>query len=291
MNLRQLRYFLAVAETLHFGRAAERLNMAQPPLSQQIKQLERDLGVQLFERTKRRVALTAAGLVLQPEARQILAQVEMARKKTQQAARGETGQLAIAFVSSAMYSILPPWIRAFGQQYPNVNLSFQEATSLVQIERLCSHQLDIGFVHPPIVNDNVASQRVWQEPMVAVLAQGHPLSEQKEIAIAQLAQVPFILMQRSLASGLYDKIIGFCQQANFSPNVVQTAPQLQTILGLVAAKLGVAILPAAAQRLQRDGICYRPFVEVTPMVELLIIWRQGETSAIRENFMAVRPPC
>ncbi|MGD1895877.1 MAG: LysR family transcriptional regulator [Phormidesmis sp.] len=274
MNLRQLRYFLAVAEEQLFRREAVRLTMALTPLSMQIKQLEADLQVTLFERTKRRVSLTAAGEALIGEAEQILHQVEVARQKTQQAARGETGQLAIAFVSSAMYSILPAWIQAFRQRYPQVGLTFQEATSQAQIEGLLSHQLDIGFVHPPIDHDRIEGQTVWREPMVVALPQGHWLSEQTEIAIAALAQEPFILIQRSLASELHDKIVSFCQQANFSPNIVQTAQQLQTILGLVAAQLGVAILPAAAQKLQREGVCYRSFAEETPAVELLMIWRQ-----------------
>ena len=228
MNLRQLRYFLAVAEELHFGRAAKRLNMAQPPLSMQIKQLESSLGVQLFERTKRQVNLTAAGVVLRTEAQQILAQVALAEQKTQRAGRGETGHLAIAFVSSAMYSVLPLWIKTFRQHYPQVNLTLQAATGPAQLEKLLSHQLDIGFVRPPIENHNVVSQVVWREPMVAALSKEHPLSEKKEIEIADLRHQPFILDQSPLASDMYDKIISFCQQANFCPNVVQSAQQLQT---------------------------------------------------------------
>ena len=285
MNLRQLRYFLAVAELLHFGRAAQRLNMAQPPLSQQIKQLEVELGVQLFERTKRRVRLTEAGSALRAEAQQILTQVEAARKRVQQVARGETGRLVIAFVSSAMYSVLPPWISAFRQRYPKVVLSFEEATSLEQMEGLRSRQIDVGFVHPPIVDDEMASRVVWREPMVAVLSKGHPLSSGKGVAIAQLAKEPFVLMQRPLSGGLYDKVVDFCRQAGFSPMVVQCAPQLQTIMGLVAAKLGVSILPAAAKKLKREDVCYRPFVEKTPTVELVMVWRQDETSTVVKNFV------
>ncbi|EDX86184.1 hypothetical protein S7335_3887 [Synechococcus sp. PCC 7335] len=289
MNLRQLNYFLAVANELHFGQAAKRLNMAQPPLSMQIKQLESDLDVQLFERTQRKVSLTAAGEVLKKEAEQILERIEVARRKTQQADRGETGQMAIAFVSSAMYSILPPWISAFRQSYPQVALTFQEATGLEQISGLLSHQIDIGFVRPPIEDVSISDKVVWREPLVVALPEGHRLSTHKAISISSLEQEPFILIQRPLASEMYDKIISFCQQASFSPNITQTAQQLQTILGLVAANLGIAILPTAAQKLQRAGICYRPFIETTPAVELVMIWRKDETSRLRENFLKSRP--
>jgi DNA-binding transcriptional LysR family regulator len=287
MNLRQLRYFLAVADTLHFGRAAIALNMAQPPLSAQIKQLETDLGVLLFERTKRRVQLTAAGEVLQKEARQVLAQLELARQKTQQAGRGELGQLSIAFVSSAMYSVLPPWLRQFRQRYPQVELTLQEATGVEQVEGLLSGRLDMGFVRPPIHHHpSLDSQSVWQEPLLLALPEGHALSAQAKVSIHDLADEHFILILRPLAMEMHDNIIGFCAQAGFSPQVVQTAAQLQTVLGLVAAQIGVAILPAAAQKLRREGVCYRPFIERTPMVELRVIWRKGDVSMILQNFLA-----
>ncbi len=289
MNFRQLRYFLAVAGELHFGRAAQRLNMAQPPLSAQIKQLETDLGVLLFERTKRRVALTAAGKVLQTEAKQILQALELARQKTQQAGRGEAGQLTIAFVSSAMYSVLPPWLSAFRKQYPEVELTLQEATTTEQLEGLQAHRLDIGFVRPPVSHNNIGSKTVWQEPLLVALPEAHPLSQHNEIAIAHLANEEFILTLRPSATDLYDKIMAFCQQANFSPNVVQTAEQLQTVLGLVAAQLGIAILPAAAQKLRREGVCYRQFVETAPTTELVMIWREEEGSAVLENFLTIQP--
>lgn len=287
MNLRQLRYFLAVAEELHFSRAAKRLNMAQPPLSMQIKQLESDLGVQLFKRTKRQVNLTPAGSVLRTEAQQILERVALAEQKTQRAGRGETGHLAIAFVSSAMYSVLPPWIKTFRQHYPRVNLTLQAATGPAQVEKLLSQQLDIGFVRPPVGNHKVASQVVWREPMVAALSKEHPLSEKREIEIADLRHQPFILDQSPLASDMYDKIISFCQQANFCPNVIQAAQQLQTMLGLVAAQIGVAI--AAAQKLQIEGVCYRRFIETTPTLDLLMIWRAEETLPLQENWRSCFP--
>jgi DNA-binding transcriptional LysR family regulator len=288
MNLRQLRYFLAVADELHFGRAAQKLHMAQPPLSAQIKQLEADLAVLLFERSKRQVRLTAAGKVLQKEAQQVLERLALAQQKTQQAGRGDLGQVTISFVSSAMYSVLPPWLKQFRQQYPLIELTLQEATGIRQIEGLLSHQLDIGFVRPPVSHPRIASQTVWREPLLVALPEGHALSNQENVSISELANEGFILILRPLATDMYDKIISFCAQASFSPKVVQTAAQLQTVLGLVAAQIGVAILPAAAQKLKREGVCYRPFAELTPTVELMMIWRKAENSIILKNFLAAR---
>lgn len=287
MNLRQLRYFLAVADELHFGRAANSLHMAQPPLSAQIKQLEADLGVLLFERTKRQVRLTAAGEVLKLEAQQVLDRLELARQKTQQAGRGEIGKIAISFVSSAMYSILPSWLKQFRQQYPNVNLTLQEATGAEQIEGLLSHQFDVGFVRSPISHDRINAQIVWQEPLIVALPENHALSAGEKVSVADLADEGFILILRPTATQMHDKIIGFCAQSGFSPRVVQTAEQLQTVLGLVTAQIGVAILPAAAQKLQREGVCYRRFVEPTPTVELMMIWRKEAPFAALENFFSV----
>ncbi len=289
MNIRQLRYFLAVAKTLHFGRAAKLLNMAQPPLSTQIKQLEKGLGVLLFERTKRRVSLTEAGKVLQEEAQQVLARLDLAMRKTQLTARGEAGQLSVAFVSSAMYSILPPWLKIFRQEYPAVQLAFQEATSVEQIEGLKSHRLDVGFVRSPVDDIAIAKQTVWREPLLIALPIGHPLSIHPRISIASLMNESFILINRPLATEMYDQIIDFCATANFIPRISQTAEQLQTILGLVAAHIGIAILPAAAQKLQREGVCYRPFYELAPAIELMMIWRQDDSSAILKNFLETRP--
>ena len=291
MNFRQLRYFVVVAEELHFGRAASKLHMAQPPLSMQIKRLEETIGVLLFERTKRQVKLTPAGSVLYKEAQQILAQVASAQKKVQQAARGELGDLSVAFVSSAMYSVLPPWISRFRQQYPSVTLHLQERTTMEQIESLLAQQIDIGYVRPPVLNESIDSRCVWQENLVVALPVDHSLSKRRRISVRDLSSVSFILFPRALATDLYDNIISFCQQAGFSPDIVQTAAQLQTLLGLVAAGLGVAIVPAATQKLQREGVCYKPFVEATPTTELRVVWRADDKSATVANFLALQAAC
>ena len=286
MEFRHLRYFLAVAQELHFGRAAQHLQMAQPPLSQQIKQLEQEMGVLLFERTRRRVKLTTAGRVFQTEAKQVLAHLEQAVLKTQQASRGEIGELAIAFVSSAMYSLLPATLKQFRRQYPQVSIALHELTTAEQIPHLLNHRLDIGFARPPIHHPELISQSVLQEPLVAVVPAHHMLARCDRLSIQTLASESFILFPRSLGMGLYDQIISFCRQGGFSPQVVQKAVQMQTILSLVSADIGVSIVPRSLQHLQRSGICFIPFVEATPLAEVCMIWDRQELSSVGQQFIA-----
>ncbi|MEO0868039.1 MAG: LysR substrate-binding domain-containing protein [Cyanobacteria bacterium J06642_11] len=285
MELRHLRYFLAVAEELHFGRAALRLQMAQPPLSQQIKQLETELGVLLFARTRRQVALTAAGVVLQQEAQALLGQLDQSVQKTQQAARGEVGSLAIAFVSSAMYSLLPAYLKRFREQYPQVNVVLHELSTQEQIQALLDNRLDIGFMRPPVEHKTLEVRSVLQESLVAAVPENHRLTMNKQISVADLRQELFVLFPRAKAVHLYDQIIGMCQQNGFSPNVVQQAVQMQTILSLVTAELGVAIVPESLCNLQRRGVYFLPFVESTPQAEVYMVWRQDRSLAVVETFV------
>lgn len=285
MELRHLRYFLAVAEELHFGRAAMRLQMAQPPLSQQIKQLEAELGVQLFARTQRKVALTAAGEVLQQEAQQVLQQLEQAVSRTQQADRGEVGRLAIAFVSSAMYSLLPDYLKQFREQYPHVDIVLHELSTQEQIQGLLDDRLDVGFMRPPIEHDRLQSRSVLQEPLVAALPLNHKLASQRHLAIQALREELFVLFPRAMATRLYDQIISLCHQGDFSPTVVQQAAQMQTILSLVAAEIGVAIVPESLQNLQRRGVSFVPFKAATPQAEVCIVWKQHQMPPTVEIFL------
>ncbi|MBX2864781.1 MAG: LysR family transcriptional regulator [Leptolyngbyaceae cyanobacterium MAG.088] len=285
MELRHIRYFLAVAEELHFGRAAKRLKMAQPPLSQQIKQLETELGVQLFSRTRRNVSLTAAGQVLKQEAHQLLQQLEQAVSKTQQASRGEVGRLEIAFVSSAMYSLLPDYLKQFREQYPHIDLVLHELSTQEQIQRLLDNRLDLGFMRPPVDQKILHAQSVLQESLVAALPLNHKLSSKKHISIKELQGELFILFPRTMATRLYDQIVSLCHQGGFSPNVVQQATQMQTILSLVTAELGVAIVPASLRNLKRQGVCFLPFTETTPQAEVCMVWRQDQSLPVVETFV------
>jgi DNA-binding transcriptional LysR family regulator len=287
IELRHLRYFITVAEELHFGRAAQRLHMAQPPLSQQIRQLEIQLGFQLFHRTKRSVVLTEAGQVFLVESQKILRQLEDAIRIGQQASRGEMGQLAIAFVSSAAYNILPPILRAFRMAVPQVLLELHELTTDQQLQWLREGQIDIGFVRPPLEEEDFACMTVFQESLVVALPESHALGDQPQVMLSHLAREPFILFPRLLAPGLYDQIISLCQQVGFSPNVVQEAIQMQTIISLVAAEIGVALVPTSLQNLQRTGVIYKPLVEATPQAAIALAWRKAEPSPTVQRFLEV----
>lgn len=290
MELRHLRYFVAVAEELHFNRAAERLHIAQPPLSQQIKQLESELGVELFyRRTKRQVQLTEAGQVLLQASYRILAQVEQAISNAQRAGRGETGTLAVGFTSTVVYDVLPAILSEYREQFPNVNLVLQELTTTQQEEALQNHQIEVGFCHPPLKDDGLELEPILQESLVVALPEVHPLATETTLSICLLADEPFILFPRYLGPGLYDQIVSFCQQANFSPKVVQEAVQMQTIIGLVSANVGVALVPASLQNLQRAGVVYKPLEGATPHVEVAIAWRSDNiTPVLREFLLAIK---
>lgn len=286
MELRHLRYFVTLAEELHFRRAAERLHIAQPPLSQQIRQLEKELGFELFHRTKRNVQLTEAGQVFLGEVQQILSQLQQAIQIGQQTSRGEIGQLVVGFVSSAAYNILPTILRTFRSSVPGVSIELHELTTDQQLKWLRESRMDVGFLRPPVEENRFSCETIFQEPLMVALPETHLLASQSDVCLTSLANEPFILFPRILAPGLYDLIISLCQQAGFSPKVVQEAIQMQTIVSLVAAEMGVAIVPASLQNLQRIGVVYKTLQEPTPKVAFVadvgaaiaMIWRKNETS-------------
>jgi DNA-binding transcriptional LysR family regulator len=281
MELRHLHYFIAVAAELNFSRAADRLHMAQPPLSQQIRQLEAELGFQLFHRTKRRVELTEAGSAFLAEARQVLHVLDHAVEQGRQASRGEAGQLAIGFVSSTAYNILPRILQAFRRQVPAVTLELQELTTREQVQAVVEGKLDIGFVRPPIANPTLEATVIFREPLIVALPECHPFRNAVQVSVKSLAQEPFILFPRVVAPGLHDQILGVCLQAGFNPQVTQEAIQMQTIVSLVAAEIGVAIVPHSLQNLQRQGVVYKPLQETTPMVEVVVISRKNPTATVQ----------
>ncbi len=288
MELRHLRYFLAVAEELHFNRAAERLHIAQPPLSQQIKQLETELGVELFDRrTKRQVKLTEAGHVLLQATYRILTQVEQAIQDTQRASRGESGTLIVGFTSTVVYDSLPTILSQYRQQFPDVNLVLQELTTTQQEEALQNHQIEIGFCHPPLKDETLEFELILQEPLVVALPDTHPLAHETMISISSLAEESFVLFPRHLGPGFYDQIVSICQQANFNPNVTQEAVQMQTIIGLVSANFGIALVPASLQNLLRAGVIYKPLKDPAPHVDVAIAWRSDMMTPVLREFLQV----
>ena len=230
--------------------------------------------------------LTAAGQVLLTEIQKVLQSLDHAIQIGQLASRGDIGQLAIGFVSSAAYNILPPILQAFRRQVPGVTLELRELTTREQLQALLAGQLDIGFARPPIDEPKLASAVIFREPLIVALPEAHPLRKRAKVPICLLTQEPFILFPRTAAPSVYDAILNLCLQAGFNPRVVQEAIQMQTIVSLVAAEMGVAIVPLSLQNLQRQGVVYRPLREATPTVDIAAIWRK-ETTPTAQRFLEV----
>ncbi|MBW4454786.1 MAG: LysR family transcriptional regulator [Nostoc indistinguendum CM1-VF10] len=288
MELRHLRYFIAVAEELHFSKAAERLHIAQPPLSQQIQQLEAELGVELFQRkTKRQVQLTEAGQVFLQEAYQLFAQLSKAIDLTQRTGRGEKGKLRVGFTSLVTYDLLPVILRRFREQFLEVELVLQELTTTQQEQALFNRRIHVGFAHPPLEDNTLNQECIQQEGLVVTLLETHLLARQKNISVRSLLNENFIMFPRHLGPGLYDQILSLCQQGSFSPKVTQEAIQMQTIIGLVSAGMGIAIVPSSLQNLQRAGVVYRALEEKTPLVETAVVWRQEDITPVLGEFLQI----
>ncbi|MFU6685343.1 LysR substrate-binding domain-containing protein [Pseudomonas aeruginosa] len=288
MELRHLRYFIAVAEELHFGRAAERLGISQPPLSQQIQALEQEIGARLFERTNRRVELTDAGRLFLDESRQVLAQVDKAVLLARRAHLGELGELKIGFTSSAPFtSTIPSSIHAFRKAYPDVHLDLQEMSSRQVLKALLEESLQVGVIRPLALPDAVHWVELFREPLVAVLRADHPLAAGSEdgLAIAALAEEPFVFFPRSYGTGLYDQVIALTRQAGFSPRIAQEASEAMTIIGLVSAGLGVSILPASFRRTRVDGVVYRTLSDPEATTAVWLVRRQNEGSPLALSFI------
>ena len=293
IDLRRLRYFTAVAEELHFGRAARRLNISQPPLSVQIRTLEQEIGTPLLIRSQRRVALTEPGRVLLDEARRLIGQAEAAIVRTRRAARGEFGQLSIGFVSTVDYSILPPLVQRFRAAHPDVALTLRELTVDRQQALLLGGELDLGLSIAPPHDRDLVIRPVLREPLIVALPATHRLARTRgRIRTRDLAGDGFILFPRALAPGLFDLAIAVCQRAGFAPRLAQEAIQMQTILGLVAAGLGVALVPACMAKLGRPDVRYKPLDPAGAMVGTAAVWRADNASpalvALLDELPAVR---
>ena len=289
MELRHLRYFVAVAEELHFGRAAKRLCITQQPLSRQIKDLERELGVELFYRTKRTVRLTEVGEVFLAETRKTLQQAEYAVYLAKQAKQGKIGRLTIGFTGSALNIVLPAAIRQFKKLYPQIDLTLERLQTIEQVEALNNKQIDLGLLHPPIDDDTLILETIYREQLAVALPDNHPLAKDTSVPISlkHLANEPFILFPRQFGSVLYDRIINLCQQAGFSPNIVQEAIPQQTILGLVAAGIGISLIHSSVRSLGRSGIVFKDLIEPTPILKTAIAWSQDTTNLVLPFFIKI----
>jgi DNA-binding transcriptional LysR family regulator len=290
MELRHLRYFVAVAEELHFGRAAERLHIAQPPLSRQIRDLERELGAPLFDRTARGVELTPAGAAFLPEARLTLAQAERAQRTAQRAAQGEIGRLRVGFVEAATFAgILPDVLGFFRMHLPNIGLSLFEMDAVQQADAFRDGRIDIGILHsaPADAERWLHVEPVYAEPLVAAMPHAHRLAHRTRIALASLAEEPFVLFPRPVAPGLHDDLMARCRTAGFSPRVVQEAAGWHTIASLVGAEVGVSLVPRSLMQLQRPGVAFRPVRDLGVELAMLAVWKRHEKSPVRERFVTV----
>jgi DNA-binding transcriptional LysR family regulator len=285
---RLLTYFVAVAEELHFGRAAKRLNISQPPLSQQIIVLEEKIGVKLFTRTRRRVELTPAGQVLLEDARKILALTGEALRRTVRAGKGEIGRLSVGYIGSANYSILPGLIREFRRRYPEVELSLAELNTSLQIEALRDGRIHVGFMRPPrgLENEGLSFATVFRESLVAAIPASHKLRGRPSIPLRLLAGEPFIMIPRSRGPGFFDQVIAMCQSEGFSPEIALEASQFHTIIGMVAAGVGIAIVPASMQRSRMKGVVFRE-IENGLETSLTMAWSSDSKSPVLEKFIGV----
>ena len=291
MELRQIQYFLAVAEELNFSRAAVRLQIAQPPLSRQIRQLEEELGVELFHRTKRQVQLTEAGRAFLEEARQILAQVEQGVRVAQRASRGEIGRLVVGFEGSSTYDVIPMSLKVYRERFPEVDLVVYAMTTEEQIQALLERRIGIGFVVSPINDKRLAIETILRESLILAIPENHPLATRTSVRVRELESEPFITFQRDRGCGLYDQVIAVCRRANFSPRIIQEADEMQVILGFVAAGLGVTLLSASVVQFQRPGVVYRMLQPSMPKVALALAWRRDVPSAVIQAFIEVVREC
>ena len=287
MELRHLRYFVAVAEELHVGRAAVRLHLAQPPLSRQIQQLEREIGVPLFIRSHRRVQLTAARQAFLAGARRTLAEADRAVHDAQRAQRGEIGRLSLGFVGTATAEALPLLLQAFRRQYPHVELALQSMTTQEQVAALQNKRIQIGLLRPPLDDPQITLRALLYESLVAVLPERHPLASLERIALRTLANEPFILYPRSDSPRVRDTIVGVCQAAGFSPTITQEAREMETIAGLVAGGIGVALVIGSVANLRHTGVVYKDIEDYLPPWELALAWWRDEDSPVARAFINV----
>ncbi|MEU7487857.1 LysR family transcriptional regulator [Streptomyces sp. NPDC042319] len=288
MELRHLTAFVAVAEELHFGRAAKRLQMAQPPLSQQIRQLEKELGVQLFERNTRSVRLTSAGQSFLDPVRTVLADLDTATRAAKAAGRGEYGRVTIGFAGASTHETLPLLTRAVRAAHPALELVMKGQTyANVALAGVADGSLDLGFVRLPVTQAGVTTRVIDEEELVCALPSDHPLARRRRIPIAALADEPFVSFPANAGSTVRDATVRACEDAGFNPRVVQEAPDSYTILALVAAGVGVTLTVTSCQHIQQTGLVYRPLAGPPIRLQAALAWRPDNPSAALRTVLAV----
>ena len=289
MDMRHLRCFVAVAEELHFGRAAQRLHLTQPPVSLAIKELEDELGVTLLERTSRRIAITRAGEDALRDARAVLAAADTMRRRAHEAAQGLTGSMSIGFISLPAYSFLPSTLRNFTEDYQRVKVSLQEGTTDQIIHDVESGSLDVGMVfRTPDLPAALNSKLVQTEPLVIALPESHPLAGGSRIALEKLSQERFLGFERHQGPLMFDAIVATCMRHGFSPKLFP-ARQMHTIVSLVSGGIGVALVPGSVRALHREGVVYRNMKGEKTVVETIAVWRRSDDSPLVKALLTYLP--
>jgi len=286
-ELRLLRYFVAVAEELHFGRAAARLHVAQPGLSQQIQSLERRLGVRLLERTSRQVRLTPAGSLLLTEGRRLLADTERTVERVQRTGRGEIGRVTVAAIGSATYDIVPRLLRAHRTRHPDVELVLREMSTPAQVQALRSGEIDVGLLRVPADTAGLVVHTVREDRMALMLPEAHPLARKSRLPLRALAREPLILFPASPRPSWADTVIAACREAGFEPIVAQEAMESATVVSFVAAGVGIAIVPEGLKVLARPGVVFRLVTPPAPLTHLAAVHRTGELAPTVASFLDV----
>ncbi|SFI75077.1 LysR substrate-binding domain-containing protein [Amycolatopsis sacchari] len=288
MELRYLASFLAVAEELHFGRAAKRLHMAQPPLSQQIRQLEKELGVQLFERNTRSVRLTSAGQAFVDPVRRTLEDLDVATRAVKAAGRGEYGRVTIGFAGASSHQSLPLLTRAVRAAHPALELVLKGQTyANVALAHVADGSLDLGFVRLPITKPGVEARVIDEEEMVVAVPSDNPLARADRIALEDLAGESFVSFPANAGSSVREATVQACEAAGFTPHVVQEAPDSYTILALVAAGVGVTLTLTSCQHIQQTGLVYRPLAGPGVRMQAALAWRRDNPSAALRTVLAI----
>lgn len=287
MELRHLKYFVTVAEELNFRRAAERLYMEQPPLSRQIRQLEEELGVELFHRTRQGVILTVAGQAFLEEARLTLDQADQAVQTAKQFSYKKQSSLAIGFSICAFHRVLPEIVQAFRQRHPEAEVNLLEMQTPAQVQALLTNEIDVGFLHLPIQEERIETATVLREPIVVVLPKSHPLTALPSIPLRSLANEPFVLFPQNVKSEFHQQLMNLCQQVGFQPKVVQEATPPEVAISFVEAGAGISLVIASYQNKHTSGVVYRPLESPIPMLEIALAWRKNDVAPMGLSFTSL----
>jgi DNA-binding transcriptional LysR family regulator len=285
MELRQLRYFIAVAEERSFSRAAVRAGVSQPPLSRQIAKLETEIGVELFKRNKHGVQVTQAGITFEAEVKSALAQLDYATKAARRAAKGQIGTLSLGFGGSAVYTFTPSLLKRFRRDFPDVELALHNVPVTSQLDALIAKRIDIGFLLLPVRNDAIATRVLLRDTLNVALPSGHHLCRRKEIPLSALSDCDFIVFPRAANFGFHGKVMELCAKANFIPKVVQEISPLESVIGLVAAGVGIAVVPSVARKFKIAEVVFRPIRERFATVNFAMAWRKTDNSPVVRSFV------